>query len=295
MLPESGGWDSAVAKALKGVEEKYFYGSADPNNRLENDDTLFRFLATVDLTQREIAATLSDEAYQLAAVMVPGGADWLKRTVVKTPETVNGKTKIKRVLTVEKVRGNIRVYLPLILDALRGLQLNDTDMLMMALGTVRAEASAFMPVDEGVSKYNTSAKGTPGHHAFDLYDDRADLGNEGGSDGALFKGRGFVQLTGKVNYISIGSKIGVNLLAHPDLANEPTNAAKILAQFLKAHEASIRAALGDNNLALARKKVNGGSHGLKEFVAAFEAGRRYLGIVVPTVAKANTNVVSKKR
>ena len=290
LLNETGHWDNTMAAALKTIENSYFYGSADPNNKLENNDTLFNFLCNADSTQKEIASTLSAESYQLAAAMVPGGADWTKRLVIKTTVTVNGKPKVKKQIQSELVRGNIRIYLPLILQALRDKQLNDTDMIMMAIGTVRAEASGFKPIDEGISKYNTSAKGTAGRHGFDLYDLRDDIGNAEVGDGALYKGRGFVQLTGKSNYISIGAKLGVNLRDNPDLANDPQTAAKILAEFLKSHEAAIRTALMTNNLALARKKVNGGSHGLHEFTQSFAAGRKYLGIVVPQKAKAATNV-----
>lgn len=295
VLPDVGGWDDAMAKALKAVESKYFFGAADPNNKLENDDTLFNFLVNADLTQKSIAASLSTEVYQLAAVMVPGGADWTKRTVVKTTETVNGKAVVKKQIKVEKVSGNIREYMPIILQALRDQQLNDTDMLMMAIGTIRAEASGFKPIDEGISKYNTSVKGTPGRHAYDLYDLRDDIGNGAYGDGDLYKGRGFVQLTGKSNYISIGAQIGRDLTKDPDLANDPAVAAKTLARFLKNHETSIRAALKSNNLALARKKVNGGSHGLTEFTKAFKSGRKYLGIMIPQAAKAKTKIKPKKK
>lgn len=40
-------------------------------------------------------------------------------------------------------------------------------------------------------------------------------------------GRGFVQLTWEANYKKAGDKIGVDLIANPDLAMEPNNAAKI--------------------------------------------------------------------
>ena len=294
-LPNAGGWDDAMAKALKAVESKYFFGAADPNNKLESDDTLFSFLVNTDLAQKSIASSLSAEVYQLASVMVPGGADWTKRTVIKTTETVKGKPHVKTQIKSEKVSGNIRTYLPAILQALTAQQLNDTDMLMMAIGTIRAEASGFKPVDEGISKYNTSPKGTEGRHGFDLYDLRDDIGNGADGDGALYKGRGFVQLTGKANYISIGTKIGYDLVNKPDLANDPVIAAKVLAQFLKTLEISIRGALKLNHLALARKKVNGGSHGLTEFTSAFKAGRKYLGIVIAQTAKAKTKIKPKKK
>src|SRR5690606_23328670 len=46
-------------------------------------------------------------------------------------------------------------------------------------------------------------------------------------------GRGFVQLTWEENYKKAGTKIGVNLIANPDAAMEPNNAAKILVLGMK--------------------------------------------------------------
>ncbi len=161
------------------------------------------------------------------------------------------------------------------------------------MATIRAESAAFRPVDEGVSKYNTSPVGTAGRHAFDLYDFRSELGNVDVGDGALYKGRGFIQLTGRANYEKVGAQIGVDLIADPNQANEPVTAAAILAQFLKNKEAVIRQALKKNDLGHARKLVNGGSHGLTEFRSAFVAGRRYLGIVIPPKARAKVKIAPK--
>src|ERR1035437_5975070 len=43
-----------------------------------------------------------------------------------------------------------------------------------------------------------------------------------------FIGRGFVQLTWRANYEKAGALIGVDLVAHPELALQPDIAAKIL-------------------------------------------------------------------
>lgn len=50
-----------------------------------------------------------------------------------------------------------------------------------------------------------------------------------------------------------------------------------------------------HDLSLARKKVNGGSHGLTEFVNALTAGRKFLRMIVPQKAKAATKVKAKKK
>jgi putative chitinase len=45
---------------------------------------------------------------------------------------------------------------------------------------------------------------------------------------------------------------------------------------LKDHETAIRAALAAGNLADARKQVNGGTNGLSDFTAAYNAGEGLL-------------------
>lgn len=169
---------------------------------------------------------------------------------------------------------NIKLHLPFILKGLLDAALADKTMVLMALGTIRAETARFQPVDEGVSVFNTSEGG----HPFDKYDNRANLGNQGPPDGALFKGRGFVQLTGRANYTKFSKVIGLGdqLVQNPDLANEPDIAAQLLAAFLKDKEAKIRAALQAGNLTKARKLVNGGSHGLDDFTIAFQHGQELI-------------------
>ena len=144
----------------------------------------------------------------------------------------------------------------------------------MALATIRAEAECFEPICEGKSKYNTS----PGGHPYDLYDFRTDLGNGQRGDGDRYKGRGFIQLTGRSNYQAHGRAIGLGdrLVQNPDLANYPDIAGKLLASFLKTKERAIKEALLDNDLRSARRLVNGGSHGLERFCDAFNIGGRLI-------------------
>jgi len=165
---------------------------------------------------------------------------------------------------------NIKKHLPALLDGLTEKALIDKPMVLMALATIRAETEGFEPISEGRSRYNTS----PGGHPFDLYDHRRDLGNQGDGDGDRFKGRGFIQLTGRANYKTHGEAIGLGnqLIEKPELANDSVIAARLLASFIKNKEQSIKRALLEGDLKSARRYVNGGSHGLDRFSEAFNIG-----------------------
>lgn len=106
-----------------------------------------------------------------------------------------------------------------LLSALYGLPLAYQAYL---LATVFHEtARTMLPITEyGVSGY------------FDKYEPSTKigkgLGNTRVGDGYLYRGRGYVQITGRANYAKAGSKLGFNLIASPDLALRETIAAKIL-------------------------------------------------------------------
>lgn len=167
---------------------------------------------------------------------------------------------------------NIKENLPFVCDGLKGKDLVDKPMVLMALATIRAETESFEPISEGRSKFNTS----PGGHPFDLYDNRKDLGNQGAGDGAKFCGRGYIQLTGRHNYQKYGQALGIDLINNPTLANDPTIAGQLLATFIKDKERQIKEALIDHDLKTARRLVNGGSHGLDRFTDAFNRGEQLL-------------------
>lgn len=166
--------------------------------------------------------------------------------------------------------GNIKQNLPPVLHALGARGLQDRSMALMALATIRAETECFLPIAEGMSRFNSSPNG----HPFDLYDQRRDLGNTGRPDGESYKGRGFVQLTGRSNYRHYGALLGtpLDLEARPDLACDAATASELLALFLGERELQIKDALMHGNLMAARRLVNGGSHGLDRFSDAYQRG-----------------------
>lgn len=86
------------------------------------------------------------------------------------------------------------------------------------LATVHHEtAGTFRPIEErGKREY------------FNRYEGREDLGNLEPGDGYRFRGRGFVQLTGRTNYEKFGKLLSLDLVGQPELACDPTNAYAIL-------------------------------------------------------------------
>ncbi|WP_127168239.1 peptidoglycan-binding protein [Xanthomonas sp. BRIP62415] len=53
------------------------------------------------------------------------------------------------------------------------------------------------------------------------------MGNDEPGDGYLYRGRGYMQLTGKDQYRAAGEALNLDLVAHPDLAAQPENASRI--------------------------------------------------------------------
>ena len=89
-----------------------------------------------------------------------------------------------------------------------------------------------------------------------------------------YRGRGFIQLTGRSNYRRYGAQLqpAIDLEAHPELANAADVAADLLCLFLADRELLIKDALLAGNFQAARRLVNGGRHGLAEFTQAYQAG-----------------------
>ena len=217
-------------------------------------------------------------AFQNGEVMLADGvagprtlsALGLAESAALPDDTARMTVEVARLMCPDARPANVQANLPILLASMRKYGLVDKPMLLMAVATIRAETAGFVPLDEGQSRFNTSPSGAP----FDLYDHRRDLGNTGPTDGADFKGRGFIQLTGRNNYALYGPKLNppLDLVAEPERANSPSVAADLLCLFLADRELQIKDALMHGNMQAARRLVNGGSNGVDAFTAAYNAG-----------------------
>jgi len=87
------------------------------------------------------------------------------------------------------------------------------------------------------------------------------LGNKVKGDGERFKGRGYIQLTGRDNYTRAGAALGLPLAQQPELAARPDVAAKVAVWYWKNRVAPKIKDFG--NTAAVTKKINPASKGLQ--------------------------------
>lgn len=96
----------------------------------------------------------------------------------------------------------------------------------------------------------------------------------GTSDGSTFIGRGLLQVTGRANYQQLGDRVGLDLIADPDLVNHPQHALECgVAMFV------LRGALqpaSEDNARRVTKLINGGQVGIEDRLAKLALWKRAL-------------------
>jgi putative chitinase len=94
------------------------------------------------------------------------------------------------------------------------------------------------------------------------------LGNTEAGDGAKYKGRGFIQITGKANYAKAGQALGIDLVNSPELAARPDVAAKIAVWYWQSRVQPRVQDFADTKLVT--KQINPGLKGLADRQSNFK-------------------------
>ena len=91
------------------------------------------------------------------------------------------------------------------------------------------------------------------------------MGNTEDGEGAKFIGRGLIQLTGKDNYKAFGEAIGEDLVANPQLVEQPRYAALSAGWFW--NKRGLNALADAMDIETMSKRINGGNIGMADRIA----------------------------
>jgi putative chitinase len=192
-------------------------------------------------------------------------------------------------LNLDKLKGHIPdAVIQMIPDTATKFQINTPLRLAHFLAQCGHESGGFRATQENL---NYSAKGlngifkkyfpteaaaasyarNPQKIANKVYASRMGNGNEASGDGFKFRGRGYIQLTGKDNYTAFGKSIGEDILSNPDKVAS-SYALLSAAWFFSKNGLHRMADEGATDAVVTKitKRVNGGTIGLADRIKHFK-------------------------
>jgi putative chitinase len=107
--------------------------------------------------------------------------------------------------------------------------------------------------------------GNPQKIANRAYANKIGNGDEQSGDGWKYRGRGFIQLTGRANYRDIGRVMGVDLELNPDFLLTPAIALEAACCFYQ-----VRGCIKQSDVKAVTRLINPALMNLKERVAVFD-------------------------
>ena len=227
----------------------------------------------------------------LTADGIVGPATWAKIMGESTPIPAAPIQPVANVggLKLDKLRGHIPdAVIQMIPDTAAKFQINTPLRLAHFLAQCGHESGGFRATQENL---NYSAKGlagifkkyfpteaaaapyarNPQKIASKVYGGRMGNGPESTGEGYKFRGRGYIQLTGKENYTAFGKSIGEDIISNPDVV--ASKYALLSAAWFFSKNGLHKMADGgatDAVVTSITKRVNGGTIGLPDRIKHFK-------------------------
>ena len=239
----------------------------------------------------EAAVKAWQAAHGLVADGIVGPATWAKIMGEDTPPPPPPVQTIAPVggLKLDKLKGHIPdAVIQMIPDTAAKFQINTPLRLAHFLAQCGHESGGFRLTQENL---NYSAKGlmgifkkyfpteaianqyqrNPQKIANKVYASRMGNGAEASGEGYKFRGRGYIQLTGKDNYTAFGKSIGEDICANPDKVASQYALLSAAWFFSKngLHKMADEGAT-DTVVTKITKRVNGGTIGLADRIKHFK-------------------------
>ena len=237
----------------------------------------------------ELAVKGWQSTHGLTADGIVGDGTWSKmfatQTVITEPSPVPNVGGLK----LEKLKGHIPdAVIAMIPDTAQKFQINTPLRLAHFLAQCGHESGGFKATQENL---NYSAKGLRGIFgryfptdalaeqyqrkpeaiASRVYGGRMGNGPETTKEGYKFRGRGYIQLTGKDNYTAFGKAINEDVISNPDLVSSKYALLSAAWFFSKngLHKMADEGA-SDTVVTKITKRVNGGTIGLPDRIKHFK-------------------------
>ena len=240
-------------------------------------------------TGTELAVKGWQSTHGLTADGIVGDGTWSKMFATQTVITEPSPAPNVGGLKLEKLKGHVPdAVIAMIPDTAQKFQINTPLRLAHFLAQCGHESGGFKATQENL---NYSAKGLRGIFgryfptdalaeqyqrkpemiASRVYGGRMGNGAEPTKEGYKFRGRGYIQLTGKDNYTAFGKAINEDVISNPDLVSSKY-ALLSAAWFFSKNGLHRMADEGSSDAVVTKitRRVNGGTIGLADRIKHFK-------------------------
>lgn len=189
---------------------------------------------------------------------------------------------------------NLNLFYEPLTEAMKKYQINTPARIAMFVANIAHESGSLSRVVENM---NYSAKRLrevfPGYFVSEVdadlsahnpekianrvYANRMGNGDAFSGDGWRFRGRGLIGVTGRENYAKVGKALGIDLISHPELLEQPKYSALSACWFWYNFGLNQIADTGD--FVRSVKRINGGLIGLADRQERYDKARQIIGSV----------------